>query len=85
MIGSQIFSNKYLKYNDKKGGIISGFTIDPGAKMINTDPKLLSQYSNMRFGYNIVLRNYIFALKSAKASANELIEIIRKNYPDVQK
>src|SRR4030095_3060808 len=79
-IGSQIFSTKYYIYNDKKIGWFAGITFDPSAKFVNADPKLLSQFSNMRFAYNAILKNYVLVLKSQQAAAIALMEIIREGY-----
>jgi hypothetical protein len=80
-IGSQIFNNKYYIYNDKKIGFFAGITIDPAAKFVNADPKLLSQFSNTRYVNNLILKNYVLILKSDKEAAIELMEIIRERYP----
>ena len=79
-IGSQIFSNKYYIYNDRKIGFFAGITTDPAAKFVNDDPKLLSQFSNTRYVNNLILKNYVLILKSDKEAAIELMEIIREGY-----
>jgi hypothetical protein len=79
-VGSQIFSNKYYIYNDKRAGFFSGVTINPSAQFVNADPKLISQFSNMRFVSNQILKNYINVLKAEKEAAINLINMIEEGY-----
>jgi hypothetical protein len=79
-VGSQIISNKYYIYNDKKAGFFSGVTINPSAQFINADPKLIAQFSNMRFVSNQILKNYINILRSEKEAAIKLMKMIQEGY-----
>jgi len=58
----------------------SEFSILPGAKLINDDPKLLAEYANRRLSILFVLNNYIVYMKHARAMAQDLIKLIRKEY-----
>jgi len=79
LIGSQIFSNKYLIVRNKENPL-EGFDVDPAARIVNNDQHLLSQYSNLRFQHTMILRNYVRNLKFAKSAATELIQTIQKEY-----
>jgi hypothetical protein len=79
LVGSQIFSNKYVHMRDKMNPF-AGNNIDPSAALINEDSKLLAQYSNLNFQHNVILKNYTNVMKSAKTSAVDLIELITKEY-----
>jgi hypothetical protein len=79
-VGSQIFSNKYYIYNDKRAGFFAGVTINPSAQFVNADPKLIAQFSNMRFVSNQILKNYINVLRSEKEAAIKLMKMIEDGY-----
>lgn len=78
-IWTQIFSNKYFINIDEKNPI-AGINISPKARFVNAEPKLISQYSNLRYSKNQILKNYINFMKMEKFKAIELIKLIKENY-----
>jgi hypothetical protein len=79
-VSSQLFNNKYLHYSDPDHPLASDISILPGARLITDDPKLLAEYSNRRFISMIVLTNYVNTMVGAQLEANNLIQLIRKEY-----
>lgn len=79
-LNMELFHNKFIQYSDKQNPLQSDVTILPGAKLINDDPKLLAEYANRRNSSMFVLNNYIVSMIEAKATAERLITLIKKEY-----
>ena len=79
-IGTQLFNNKYFIRSNKEDAFSAAVSIDPAARLIDNDPKLLAQFSNWRSSHNFVLRNYIRNMREAKLAATGLIDLIKKEY-----
>lgn len=76
----QLFYDKYVKFSNVQDPLQSGFTVLPGAKLINDDPRLLAEYANRQESILIVLNNYIKNMEVARGMAENLIELIKKEY-----
>jgi hypothetical protein len=79
-VSAKLFNNRYLHYSDPDHPLSSDIIILPAATLITDDPKLLAEYANRRFTSMIVLTTYINTLIVARLDANNLIQLIRKEY-----
>lgn len=77
-VAVRIFDNKYLAPNNTP--FFDGHTARKDAKLIDSSPALLSEYSNRTKWNSDVLNNYLFMLKQTKEKAAKLINQIKKEY-----
>ena len=78
-VAVQIFNNKYYGKLDPDNPFIFP-TIDSSATLVNSDPKLLVQYSNRKRTQGINLVFYQFNMREAKLQAANLISFINHEY-----
>src|SRR5574338_275905 len=76
----QLFNDKYEQFRNIRDPIRSDFSILPGAKLVNDDPKLLAEYANRRRSTLFVLNNYIVYMNHAREAAGNLIKLIKQEY-----
>lgn len=79
-ISVQLFYDKYVRLSNIDDPLQSAISILPGAKLINDDSKLLAEYANRMQSVLLVLNNYIVYMKGARDAAQNLINLVRKEY-----
>ncbi|HEX6172156.1 MAG TPA: hypothetical protein VFZ33_20880 [Chitinophagaceae bacterium] len=77
-LASKIFHTKYIIPGDEALAVPKG--IRPGARLIDKEPKLLDEYSNLQYTRRtrlMVIKERLFTMK---ARATRLMELIKREY-----
>ena len=77
-LAAKIFHTKYIIPGDEALAVPKG--IKPGARLINAEPKLLDEYSNLQYTRRNRIRAFIERLFMTKARATRLMELIKREY-----
>jgi hypothetical protein len=76
-VAARLFHNKYFI---NSANPMKDSEIKDNPKLISNNPDLLAEYSNRTYSRSRVMLNYIINLKEVKKSAEELMQVIQKQY-----
>lgn len=77
-VSSRIFYNSYFVFSEDPLDPVRG--INPGAKLIYDDPRLIAEYINRIATKALRTRIYLTELQEGLKSANSLVRLIKEKY-----